>query len=229
MTKYPNQIDDSTSLPPASGDDANSVNASISAIEAIEGELGIVPSGVYADVRTRLDIIESRINNPFAPAPDVLNPFFIANTGVTIQAGMGDPNSILALPPPKAGSLFLREDGYVIPGLYSFGNDGYWHQVAGVGISTLQVRTITANYVVDSAGTDNVILCRATTTIVVTLPAPSVGRELVIKDVSGHAFSNNITILHNSSETIDGAPSYLISVNYAAITLIGDGSSWWVI
>src|ERR1700722_7410424 len=105
MTFYPNGIDNSNSLPPATGDDAISVNAAIGAIEAIETELGIVPAGAYADVRTRLDILEARINNPFAPSPDVTNPFFIGNTGVTIQAGFGNPNITLAVPPPHSASL----------------------------------------------------------------------------------------------------------------------------
>lgn len=107
----------------------NVIQQLTSSVISIEEELGLQPQGVYADVRTRLDILEARINNPYAPAPDVLNPFFIANTGVTIQAGFGDPSFVLAVPPPKAGSLFLREDGYNDQGLYSFRPDGYWHLI----------------------------------------------------------------------------------------------------
>lgn len=109
-------------------DKAYTINDLIAAVEAIETELGIVPAGVYANVRARLDILESRINNPLAPAPDILNPFFIGNTGVTIQAGFGNPNTVLAVPSPP-GSLYLREDGYNIQGLYSARTDGYWHQI----------------------------------------------------------------------------------------------------
>ena len=63
MTLYPNSIDTSTSLPPATGNpvtDANSTNAVIGAVIAIETELGILPAGAYASVRTRLDILETR-------------------------------------------------------------------------------------------------------------------------------------------------------------------------
>lgn len=139
-TRYPDQIDDSNTLPPANGSDATSINDLIEATEAIETELGVTPSGVYADVRTRLDILETRINNPLVPAPDVLNPFFISGTGVTIQTGSHDPNT-LALPPASAGSLFLRQDGYSDQSLYTFGTDGYWHQVSIFGISSLQNQT----------------------------------------------------------------------------------------
>jgi hypothetical protein len=108
-------------------DKAATINALVAAVEAIEIELGRLPAGAYSSVRTRLDILEGRINNPFAPAPNTLNPFFIGNTGVTIQTGFGDPSilNVLAIP----GSLFLREDGYNNQGLYEFRPDGHWHQI----------------------------------------------------------------------------------------------------
>jgi len=109
-------------------DKAYTINDLIAAVEAIETELGVVPSGVYANVRARLDIVESRINNPNAPAPDVLNPFFIGNTGVTIQAGVGDPNVVVAVTPQNA-SLFLREDASTNQGLYQF-LSGNWGLVS---------------------------------------------------------------------------------------------------
>ncbi len=45
-------------------DCSDTINALIDAVEAIEHELGVTPSSVYANVRARLDILESRINNP---------------------------------------------------------------------------------------------------------------------------------------------------------------------
>jgi hypothetical protein len=66
MTLYPNGIDNSTSLPPATGNpvtDAITINALIESVIAIETELGILPAGAYASVRTRLDILETRIGS----------------------------------------------------------------------------------------------------------------------------------------------------------------------
>ncbi len=102
-------------------------------IDTIEAELGLTPQGVYASVRTRLDILEARINNPFSPAPNVNNPFYIGNTGVSIQTGYGDPS--ITLVPAIPGSLFLREDGSSNNGLYAFRPDGYWSPIDTSGIS----------------------------------------------------------------------------------------------
>lgn len=92
-------------------------------IEAIGTELGVNPSGVYPSTRIRLDILEARINNPLVPAPNVENPFFIGNDGVTISTGLGTPTEDRI-----DGSLYLRQDGYVYEGLYSR-RDGYWKRI----------------------------------------------------------------------------------------------------
>jgi hypothetical protein len=105
-------------------DKAIAINALIDAVETIEREMGITPSGVYSDVRVRLDILEARINNPFAPAPNVENPFIIGNDGVTISTGTGYPTEN-RLP----GSLYMRKDGYNNEGLYARRPDMMWHQI----------------------------------------------------------------------------------------------------
>lgn len=234
MTLYPTAIDNDISLPPAIGDDFNSVNANIGATQAIETELGILPAGAYATVRTRLDILEARINNPFAPAPNTINPFFIGNTGVTIQAGSGDPNIVLAVPPDKAGSLFLREDGYAQQTLYVFATDGYWHSVelnsnAPVVVET---RTIASSYTVDSISPDYIIFCNASSPITVQLTVSMAGRQLIIKDVSnsGNTATNTITILPFGTQKIDNASNFIINVNQGSITITGDGiNNWWIV
>jgi hypothetical protein len=44
-------------------DKAIAINSLIDAVEAIETELGIAPSGVYTDMRARLDILEARLGS----------------------------------------------------------------------------------------------------------------------------------------------------------------------
>jgi hypothetical protein len=105
-------------------DKADAINALIDAVESIEHELGITPSGVYSDVRVRFDILEARINDPLVPAPNVENPFFIGNDGVSISTGDGYPTENRL-----SGSLYLRKDGYNNEGLYTTRPDGYWHLI----------------------------------------------------------------------------------------------------
>jgi len=53
-----------------------------------------------------------------------------------------------------------------------------------------------------------------------TLASYTVGRKLYVKDYSGSAATNNITINTPGSETIDGAASYVINANYGSVQLI---------
>ena len=88
-----------------------------------------------------------------------------------------------------------------------------------------------ANFTVDSvSGTfDAVILCDSSSSaFTVTLPAASVGRQVVIKDSGGAAATNAVSIATPGSETIDGASSFDIEVNHAAVTCVSDGSNWFI-
>ncbi|MBK2124816.1 phage head spike fiber domain-containing protein [Fangia hongkongensis] len=53
--------------------------------------------------------------------------------------------------------------------------------------------------------------------------------EFIVKDESGGAGTNNITIDTEGSETIDGATSVVISVNYGAVRLYSDGSNLFTV
>lgn len=67
MSKYPAQIDTIVSLPKVADNlsavTGETVNRLRQAIVAIESELGIKPSGVYATVRARLDALDDAIAN----------------------------------------------------------------------------------------------------------------------------------------------------------------------
>jgi len=65
----------------------------------------------------------------------------------------------------------------------------------------------------------------------VTLPAAAtaaVGRLYVIKDESGTAATNNITIDGNGAETIDGSTTVAINTNYGSVSLYTDASNWFI-
>jgi hypothetical protein len=219
-------------------DKAYTINDLIGAVIAIETELGSLPAGDYASVRTRLDILEARINNPFAPAPNVENPFYIGLSGVSIRDGYGDPNvgGISAIP----GSLYLREDGYVTQGLYVYRNlnpgpGGAWYQVELstddiAGGDNVQQTTITYPiYIVDGYAPDYMIFTDSSSfPIDVVLPVPTPGRVLFIKDKTGQAATYNVTVSPHGSEKIDGASTYVLNLAHAVVQLVSDGTNWAV-
>jgi len=55
------------------------------------------------------------------------------------------------------------------------------------------------------------------------------GRIMMIKDKSGAASIQNITISTQGSEDIDGADTYVINGNYNSITLYSDGVNWFLV
>lgn len=67
--------------------------------------------------------------------------------------------------------------------------------------------------------------------VTITLPTPEVrrGRIYTVKDESGAAASNNITVATEGSETIDGSATDVISVNYESKSYYADGSNWFTI
>lgn len=63
----------------------------------------------------------------------------------------------------------------------------------------------------------------------VTLPAASANKYVKIKDASGNAFTNNITVQTPGAETIDGAASVVMDSGFGAKTFVSDGSNWFVL
>lgn len=64
----------------------------------------------------------------------------------------------------------------------------------------------------------------------ITLPAltGNTGRILIIKDASGGAATNNITIAANGAETIDGVANKILNANRASVMLVGDVGGWMI-
>jgi len=92
---------------------------------------------------------------------------------------------------------------------------------------TQATATVTANYTAIS--NDEVVLCNQAAAITVTLPSASGvnGRILTIKDKSGTAATNTITV--SGANTIDGAASKIINTAYGVLRLVSDGSNWFSI
>jgi hypothetical protein len=105
--------------------------------------------------------------------------------------------------------------------------DGYFTNTGG-HVESYTSTSSTSYTVLD---TDYIILLTSSSARTVNLPAAASygGRVLHVKDQSGSAATANITIDGNASETIDGATTYVLRANYASLSLVCDGSNWYVI
>lgn len=63
----------------------------------------------------------------------------------------------------------------------------------------------------------------------VTLPAASLNAFIRVKDSTGDADSNNITVATPGAETIDGAASLTITSEFSNTVLVSDGTNWFIL
>lgn len=81
------------------------------------------------------------------------------------------------------------------------------------------------------AATDTLALINVAGAVVVNLPtaASRSGYPIKIKDVSGNASTNNITINKNSTDTIEGLTSIVISADYGGYYLMPITGGWIIV
>lgn len=102
--------------------------------------------------------------------------------------------------------------------------------ISGLDVDTSQSRkftSITGDLTLDN--THNVIIADATSALItITLPAAATAtrREYTIKKVDN---VNNIDIVADGSELIDGLGTQSLTTQYQYITIISDGSNWHII
>lgn len=144
-----------------------------------------------------------------APPPTVTTPLATANTRLH-----------------SFQSQFGLEVAYINQnGILNSGAGGQHYQTKTLGSST---------YTVDSGTYPDYCILVQTTSIAagstVTLPVPTPGRVIVIKDSQGSANTYNITIARYGSESIEGlAASYVMTAAWDSKTLISDGTNWFFI
>jgi len=111
---------------------------------------------------------------------------------------------------------------------HQFRENGAWVGLSGVNsiapstISSINSNTSAVNktiYLVDTSGG----------AVTVTLPAPTNGAIVVVKD-TGSAQTNNISVAPNGAEDIDGVnASYVIDANFESDTFVSNGTDWFVL
>lgn len=97
-----------------------------------------------------------------------------------------------------------------------------------VGGQIWTTRSLAGDLTIDTTTTDMIILCSTAAARSITLPAPVNGRIFIIKDSTGQAETNNITLIRNGSEKIEGvAASRTLSTNWGVWTVTTDGTDWF--
>jgi hypothetical protein len=98
-------------------------------------------------------------------------------------------------------------------------------------VSTFPATTSEKTNAHDVVDADSVILVDYAGAVTIRTMTDQVtdGRIFTVKDESGAASSNNITITTEASETIDGAATYVISTDDGHVTLVSDGTNLFVI
>lgn len=85
-----------------------------------------------------------------------------------------------------------------------------------------------SNYTITSS--DTVIMADATGgNVTITLPVASgvSGYRFFVKRTDGSA--NSVSVARSGADTIDGATSQSLSIQYTSLTVVSDGSNWYII
>lgn len=99
-------------------------------------------------------------------------------------------------------------------------------KVSGVQLET--PTTVTSNYT--ALTTDRTVLVNATSPSIISLPATHTsGQKINVKDISGAAGTNNITVNSADGDLLDGATTAVISTNSQALTFLSNGTNWFII
>jgi hypothetical protein len=98
------------------------------------------------------------------------------------------------------------------------------------GSLTVTTRAVSGALTIDTTTTDFILLVDTSATRNITFPAPTNGRIIVVKDKTGTCETNNITMVRNGSEKIDGlAASRVLNTNWGYWTFTSDGVDWFQI
>ena len=98
----------------------------------------------------------------------------------------------------------------------------------GLALEPVRIATVSPDTVL---ATDSIVSYQLTVpgAVAVALPAGITGTVYYLKDGTGDAATNPITITPNLLETIDDAATATINTNYGALTLVYTGAKWEII
>lgn len=159
---------------------------------------------------------------PLPNPPSFLRESIVPVAGIVFQkstASIAANGSILDIRPRVAGtstSGTAVADHGSLSGLFPDDDHGQYLNI--------QTANVAGNVTLTNRTTHLVSTAAART---LTLPAPSTYFQLTVKDSTGNAATNNITINPAGAQTIDGAASYVVDANYGAVTIVSDGTNYF--
>jgi hypothetical protein len=219
MTLYPQNIDDNASLPPATGSDPISlaVNAVREAVIAIENELGTNVKGFYSNVRTRIEVIETKLSTIGIGGNLTVNTLTAnaVNTGYIRISSM--PATI------TTGAGYIAFDGTKFRAV----QDG----VNYFNLST-SVQVLVDSNAIMTDDTDILVITGLTAARTINVSSGHyAGRRVEIKNGDGTCNSTNlVNITVSSGGTIDGSSSYILGAPYGHVRMVCyDGVNYTVI
>lgn len=142
----------------------------------------------------------------------------------TFTAQGSTPSPILSLYVNNSNDLYYKNGSGTAVQITS----GSAVASSGSGVITYSAVTTTP-YAVSTGDAQKVLGVNTSTAKTLNLPAASNVMFIQIKDITGTASSNNITINPNGSDTIEGLSSFVMNEDYSARSLMSDGSSKWYI
>ena len=140
--------------------------------------------------------------------------------GIVIYQGDTIPSNLLG----NTGDIFVKRT--TEPLLLKKKSTGW------TNICNKEVVTIATSSTISPSQSSTLYLADSSlNSLTLTLSTSSIetGKEIIIKDSTGSSSINSITVQTEGSETIDGESSFTISLDYTSITLISDGSNWFII
>ena len=203
-------------LGPTWATDLNAAFTSIDAHDHSSGK-GVQINNAGITVNADFDFEKSGTSYPIV---NVKHVGFIKQTGHP-----GINNDIYAFGSGTIGDLWFRNNSGANVQITS-GTTLYLPTTSDVAnnFPTRSGGAISGNYTIGPTASETVILCNTSTTaFTVKLPDTGgvipEGRFYVIKDISGNAAVNNITVQKSDTgtDTIDGSTSVVINSNYQAV------------